>query len=221
MEKRHTIIKDIIEKEMYYTGHDLDHVLRVLTFAIKLAEGEEVDMEVLIPAVLLHDIARVQEDNDKTGEIDHAIMGAEMAEGILLNLSYDKGLIERIKHCIASHRYRTSCAPETIEAKILYDADKLDILGAVGIARSFMLAGEHGERLYIDSSIKEYKKNNIGNKGRVKDFSKHSSNYEFEMKLKKIPDRLYTNKAKEIAEKRLKFMKKYFKILKEEIDGNR
>ncbi len=129
-------------------------------------------------------------------------------------------MVDKIKHCIGAHRFRSGFTPETIEAKLLFDADKLDVIGAVGIARSFMLAGKHGERLYSDVKIDEYLKENTGANGRVKDLSKHSSNLEFELKLKQIPAKLYTEKAKEIAEDRIKYMTEYFKTLKAEIDGS-
>lgn len=95
----------------------------------------------------MHDIARVKESRDKTGEIDHAVLGSKLAEEILINLDYEKGKIEGIKHCIIAHRFRSGNEPQTLEAKILFDADKLDVIGSVGIARSFMLAGQFGQSL--------------------------------------------------------------------------
>ena len=99
------------------------------------ADDPTVDIDILLTAVLLHDIARVKEDQDNTGKTDHAIVGAEMAEIILKKLNYPPEDIEKIKHCIQTHRYRTSSPPASKEAKILFDADKLDLLGALGIAR--------------------------------------------------------------------------------------
>ncbi|MDD4048743.1 MAG: HD domain-containing protein [Clostridia bacterium] len=220
MDIRYKRIKEIVEQELHCAAHDLDHVMRVLNLAKKLAECEKaVDMEVLIPATLLHDIARAKEEEDSTGKTDHAVAGSEMAEAILQDLSYPKEIIEKIKHCIISHRYRSNYTPETIEAKILFDADKLDIMGATGIARSFILSGQHGERLYIETSIEEYEKNNTRENGRIKDVSKHSSNIEFEIKLKRIPEKLYTDKARKLAESRIKYMGIFYDTLKAEIDG--
>jgi len=176
---------------------------------------ENVDMEVLIPAVLLHDIARVKESKDKTGEIDHAILGSEMAEEILRNLEYEEDKIEKIKHCIITHRFRTDNRPKTIEAKILFDADKLDALGSIGIARCFMLAGQFGQSL----SVKKQVDTNTSENGRLKDVSKHSPFIEYEVKFKKIPEKLHTKKAKEIGIERLKFMDDFFKRLDLEIEG--
>lgn len=220
MEERYEIIKNIIRDNKLCSAHDLDHVLRVNNLCQKLAEYEaEVDMNVLIPAALLHDIARILEDDDSSGEIDHAVIGAEKAEGILKRLSYRKEIIERIQHCILAHRFRSSHNPETIEAKILFDADKLDVIGAIGIARSFMVAGQHGEKLFREIPLEDYIKENVGENGRIKDNSKHAINLEFELKLKKIPQRLYTQKAKEIALRRISYMEGFFSTLRDEVNG--
>ncbi len=220
MNNRYHALLDIIKDKMSYAAHDYDHVMRVYRLCLLLAqEDRSVDMEVLIPAVLLHDIARRQEDEDHTGEIDHAVLGSELAEGILKVFGYDEELIEKIKHCILTHRFRTGSEPQSREAKILFDADKLDVIGAVGIARSYMLAGEHGEKMYYDINVEDYLKENVGPNGRIKDVSKHTANLEFELKLKKIPERLYTAKAKKIAEDRIAYMENFFARLQNEIRG--
>ncbi|HHV64669.1 MAG TPA: HD domain-containing protein [Peptococcaceae bacterium] len=220
MDKRYDVLREIVRDKMSYAAHDLDHTERVTNLCLYLAEGEPgIDLEVLIPAALLHDIARRIEDEDPTGEVDHALLGAEMAGEILQDLGYEKSLIEKIKYCIKAHRFRSGTAPETSEAKILFDADKLDVIGAIGIARSFMLAGRHGERMYNDIPLAEYRRENIGQNGRVKDVSKHTAYFEYELKLKHIPERLFTLKAKKIAEVRVKYMEEFFQRLKEEVAG--
>ncbi len=220
MNDRHQKIIEIVKEELSYAAHDFDHVMRVYNISLTLAENEQnVDFEVLIPAVLLHDIARSKEDQDCSGNIDHAVLGSEMAEPILKELGYEPNQIDQIKHCILTHRYRSGFLPKTIEAKLLFDADKLDVIGAVGIARSFMLAGKHGERLFINNNLDDYISENIGVNGRVKDIAKHSANIEFELKLKKIPDKLFTKKAKEISKYRIEYMTAFFEILKSEING--
>ncbi|MBS5822826.1 MAG: HD domain-containing protein [Clostridium argentinense] len=216
MDIRHKKIREIVEKELSCSAHNLDHVLRVHNLCMFLSKYEEnVDLEVLIPAVLLHDIARVKESKDKSGEIDHAILGSEMAEDILRNLEYEEDKIEKIKHCIITHRFRTDNRPKTIEAKILFDADKLDAIGSIGIARSFMLAGQFGQSL----SVKKQVDTNTSENGRLKDVSKHSPFIEYEVKFKKIPEKLHTKKAKEIGLQRLKFMDDFFNRLESEIEG--
>ncbi len=87
MNHREQKIMELVMSEMTYAAHDFDHVMRVYKTCLSLAESEKnINYEVLLPAVLLHDIARSKEDEDCTGEIDHAVLGAEMAESILNDL---------------------------------------------------------------------------------------------------------------------------------------
>lgn len=219
-ETKYKRIIEIVKDKLTCSAHNLDHVFRVYNLCLLIARYEkDVDLEILIPAALLHDIARVEESQDKTGEIDHAVLGSIIAENILRNLEYQEDKIEKIKHCIVTHRFRTGNKPNSIEAKILFDSDKLDVIGASGIARTFMLAGQFGQRLTPNESLNDYLKTNTVENGRLKDVSKHTPFIEYEVKFKKIPDKLYTNKAKEIGKERLKFMDEYFDRLKSEIDG--
>lgn len=214
-------LKNIVQKELACSAHSLDHVLRVYNLCVYLSKHEnDVDTDILYPAALLHDIARVKESTDKSGSIDHAVLGSEIAENILVKMNYSKDSIDKIKHCIITHRFRSGNEPQSIEAKILFDADKLDAIGAVGIARCFMLSGQYGQRLYTDTSLEEYLSNNSVENGRLKDISKHTPFIEFDMKFKKIPDRLYTKKGRELAKDRLAYMSDFFDKLKNEIEGN-
>jgi len=217
-EMKHKKIIEIVQDKLTCSSHNLDHVFRVYNLCLLIAKSEkDVDLEILIPSALLHDIARVEESQDKTGEIDHAVLGSVLAEDILRNLEYEEEKIEKINHCIIAHRFRTGNEPKSIEAKILFDSDKLDIIGATGIARSFMLAGQFGQRLTVNNELNEYLKSNTVENGRIKDVSQHTPFIEYELKLKKIPNKLYTEKAKEIGKERLKFMDEYFNRLISEI----
>jgi uncharacterized protein len=222
MEEKYQQIKGIVEKELSCSAHKMEHVMRVYNLCLNLAEGyPDIDLDILKTATLLHDIARVKEDKDDSGKIDHAILGAEMSEKILMDLGYSKDKIEAVKHCITAHRFRSENKPKTIEAKILFDADKLDVVGSIGIARSFMIAGKYGEKTYSDVPVDEYIKDNFVDgkpNGRIKVVIKHAPNLEFETKFRHIPDRLYTEKAKEIGKERLRYMEQFFERLKREID---
>lgn len=217
MDDRLAKIKSIVEHKLSCSAHNLDHVYRVYKLTKLLAASEtDVDMGILEPAVLLHDIARVEESEDSTGSTDHAVLGSMRAEEILRELGYDQNAIEAIKHCILTHRFRTGNEPKSIEAKILYDADKLDALGAVGIARCFMISGKYGQRLVGKTADNE---DNTSENGRIKDLSKHTPFIEYEQKFKKIPGRLFTQKAQEIGMQRLKTMDAFFTQLDLEIEG--
>jgi len=209
-----------IEEELSDSAHGIYHTERVYHLCKKLS-SEKVDEDVLLPAAILHDIARDREDNDDSGKIDHAELGAEMAEKVLIEIGFEQNKIEEIKHCIRTHRFRGDKEPETLEAKILSDADKLDAIGAVGVARMFMLAGQFEEHIYRSVDPELYADKNMTKDGRVKNISDHSPNLEYELKLKKIPERLYTKRAKEIAKERLDYMGSFFSRLEKEIEGKK
>ncbi|MFH1565339.1 MAG: HD domain-containing protein [bacterium] len=214
-------IKKFAEKELSCSAHDMDHVMRVFNLSLHLAKNDNVDLEVLKAAALLHDIARVKEDNDPTGETDHAVLSAEMAEPILKDLKFSKEKIKHIQDCIISHRYKTGNKPQTIEAKILFDADKLDSLGAIGIARAFVWVGRNNAKIYSKVDIDEYIRDNLGGKidGRIKDNTQHSPQIEFETKIKFIIDKLYTKKAKEVGAERKQFVEDFLNRLEREVKG--
>jgi len=216
-------IQDIVEKELACSAHNIDHIFRVYNMALRIAKEEKnVDLDVLKSAILLHDIARVKEDNDKTGKIDHAIESAKMAKSILEKLNYSQEKIKHIQDCIISHRYKTDNRPKTIEAKILFDADKLDALGAIVIMRSGMWLGKNNGSIFPTMPLEKYIKINlVGGKinGRIKDNSKHSIFYEHEIKNKKLPELMNTKTGKKIAKERLKFMNSFLERLKKEAEG--
>lgn len=217
MESQIERIKERMESALSCSAHNIDHVMRVFHLCKLISVTESnVNMAVLEPAALLHDIARTFETADQTGNTDHAILGSEMAGEFLEELEYPIELIQEIQHCITTHRYRSGNEPKTIEAKILFDADKLDAIGAVGIARTFMLAGQFGQRISFAPSQDTAAENTVDN-GRIKDTSKHTPFMEYEIKFKKIPARLYTQKGKDIGEIRLNFMKDFFTQLNKEL----
>ena len=216
-------IRKRVATELSCSAHNKDHVDRVYNLALRISEGVDVDMDVIRAAALLHDIARVKEDNDPSGKTDHAIVGAEMAKVILEELNFPKSKINHVCDCILSHRKRGDTLPQTLEAKILFDSDKLDIIGAIGIARAFIWAGRNGSRMhYIPKDMNEYAKDNLENgkiSGRIKDKTKHSPQIEYETVWKHVGEKLHTEKAKQIAEERSKFVRDFLDRMDREIKG--
>ena len=141
MDEKIDTIRHYIKEVFNQPGsHGLDHILRVEYLCEVIGEAEKADMGVLLPAALFHDIGRPTERETGT---PHEEAGARMAECYLRSIQYDEDCIQKISHAIRTHRYRSLKKPETLEARILSDADKLDAIGAVGIARTFIRAGEH------------------------------------------------------------------------------
>lgn len=140
-----------LEEYMYQcmqdSAHDMQHVRRVLNNAIEIAKDEEdVNMDVLLAAALLHDVGRADEMVDPSA--DHALTGSERAYHLLTGMGFPEAFAEHVRQCIRTHRFRRNDPPATIEAKILFDADKLDVCGAIGIARTLMYSGEHHRPIY-------------------------------------------------------------------------
>jgi len=225
MEEKYQKIKKIAEEYLKKcdAGHDINHTLRVYNLCLKLTQGlKGIDLEIIQLAALLHDIGGFKELRDKTGKVCHARESAKVAKKILKNFKYPKEKIDKIIHCILAHRHRTGVKPETKEAKILFDADKLDALGAIGVARAYIWIGKNNAKIYSNIQLKGYiRKNIVGGKlnGRIKDKSKHNPFFEFELKLKRLPKELHTLKAKKIARERLSYMTSFFDRLKKEVAG--
>lgn len=190
--------------------HDTGHVYRVLWGALRIAKTQAgANTNVVILSALLHDIGRLNEE--KSPDMGHAAAGAQMAGPILRQLGWDAKTVGHVQACIETHSYKKKLAPQTLEAKILFDADKLDLAGAVGTARAILYGAQIEEPLYL-----------VDDKGRpTKGAATEGASLlrEYNRKLKKLHKSFYTKKAKEIAIKRQKTIDRYFKCLKKEIKG--
>ena len=197
--------------------------MRVYNMCLRLAENENVDWEVLKASVLLHDIAGIKEQDDPTGKTDHSLLGAQIALPILINLGFSDQKIKHIQDCITTHRYRTDSKPATREAQILFDADKLETVGAIGTARAFVWVGRNNAHIFRKpNNLENYIKENYeGGKinGRIKDKTQHSPQINFETKEKFLADKLYTERAKEICRERIEYYRNFLDRLEKEIKG--
>ena len=209
MDKQHwTKLEEYMLLRMQDSAHDRQHVYRVLNNAIEIAKGEErVNMEVLMVAALLHDIGRADEKADS--KADHAITGGDRAYQALIDLGYDHVFAEHVRQCIRTHRFRRNDPPATIEAKILFDADKLDVCGAVGIARTLMYSGAHDRPIYTtnpDGSIRD-------GKGDTED----SFFREYRFKLEGMYERFLTRRGAELAKERQRAAVDFYDALLAEV----
>ena len=191
--------------------HDMDHTMRVYNNALTIYEMEhDGDIQVIRTGALLHDIARPEEMLSEGG-LCHAMVGAESAEKILKDFGVgDEEFISRVAEVVRKHRYRDECHPQTIEEKIVYDADKLDSIGAVGVGRAFHFAGRIRARLH---NTREEALNSS-------EYSVNDSAYrEYLVKLREVPGRMLTASGRKLAEERAQFMHDFFDRLNYEVYG--
>jgi uncharacterized protein len=190
------------------SAHDFDHVLRVVHLADRIAAAEGADRDVVHAAALLHDIGLDE------GRAGHETSAARRATEILRKQGYDESFCDAVAHAIESHRFRSGPTPQTLEAKVLFDADKLDAIGAIGVARAFAFGAHRGQKLwgvvppdYVDQP-------------EGADPGQHTAVHEFHVKLSKIKDRMFTATGKQIAAKRHAFMVKFYEQIDQEVTGS-
>lgn len=192
------------------SAHDAQHVYRVLYHGLEIARTEpDVDMDVLIAACLLHDIGRPEQFADPA--LCHAEVGAEKACRFLTEQGFAPDFAERVRHCVLTHRFRKNRPPESPEAKILFDADKLDVTGAMGVARTLVYQGTMAQPLY-----------SLGADGSVSDGDGDGTPsffQEYHRKLKRVYDRFYTARGAELAAESRAACDGFYHRLLEEVRG--
>lgn len=191
-------------------SHDWEHTMRVYSLCLHIGKKENADLKILKISAILHDIGRKHQD-DCNGKICHAEKGAMMARELLSEFEIDNEEINKIVHCIETHRFRGNKIPVSKGAKVLFDADKLDSIGAVGIGRAFLFAGEIGAKLH----------NQNVDIDKTESYSKEDTAYrEYMVKLRKVRSRMLTNEGCRIADERHKFMVEFFDRLNKEVEGD-
>ncbi|MDG5757897.1 HD domain-containing protein [Natronococcus sp. A-GB1] len=190
-------------------AHDWHHVRRVAALADTLVAKQtgSADERIVQLAVALHDIGREREDR---GEIDdHAAWGAREGSRILADVGASEETIEHVRHCIGAHRYSNDVEPETLEAEIVCDADNLDALGAVGIARAFAHGSVIGSPLY-DPDVPPAEDETVAGRSQYNHFYK---------KILELPERMYTDAGRDLAADRATFAREYLERFEAEAAG--
>src|SRR5512143_1174818 len=189
------------------SAHDFDHVLRVVAMADRIAQAEGADRTIVQAAALLHDIGLDE------GRAGHETSAAQRAREILRERGYDEDFCAAVAHAIEAHRFRSGPTPQTLEAQVLFDADKLDAIGAIGVARAFAFGAHRGQKLwgvvppdYVDQPDGA-------------DPKQHTAVHEFHVKLSKIKDRMFTPTGKHIAAERHAFMVRFYEQLDQDVRG--
>jgi uncharacterized protein len=195
--------------------HDFAHIERVYHMATRLALAEGADLEIVQTAALLHDAEGSAPGSDNTASrANHHLSSADFARAILEKESWPQDRLEAVLHCIRAHRFRSGREePQTLEAKVLFDADKLDVLGAVGVARTIAYAVLDGQPVYAPVSDRFVRT------GQKEPGEPHSSYHEFIFKLRKVKSRLYTTSAKKVARSRHQYLERYYKRLISEMNA--
>jgi uncharacterized protein len=183
--------------------HGFDHVARVYRLAQRIGKEEKADMEIVQAAVLLHDV-----DSSRT---NHHLGAGVFARQVLEGEGWGEQRIQAVIHCIKAHRFRDDATqPETLEAQVVFDADKLDAIGAIGVGRAIGYAVSHQQPVFAQPS-QLFIQN-----GQLEQGEAHSAYHEYIFKLRHLKDRMYTSTGKQMAEKRHRFMQSFFERLHEE-----
>ena len=189
------------------SAHDFQHIKRVYKNAEVIGRREGADMKILLPAALLHDLVVYPKGSAKTSK--SADDSADMAEKLLKSYRYPQDEIDKICYCIRTHSYSKRLVPATLEAKILQDADRLDALGAIGIARTFSVGGSERRSFYNPDDP-------FWKSSRELDDREWTLDH-FRTKLLKLKDSMHTKTAKEMAQERARFMELFIKQLQKEL----
>ncbi len=194
--------------------HDFSHIERVYRMAERLAEAEGADLEIVCAAALLHDADGTTPGSD--ARLEHHLRSSEFAGRILKDEGWPMERVKAVQHCIRAHRFRGDQEPpESIEAKCIFDADKLDVLGAIGAVRVMVYAALARTPFYAEPSQQFLQT------GKELEGELHSAYHEHLFKLKKIEAKLFTQTAKDLARGRSAYLDRFFEQLIAEINGER
>ncbi len=188
-------------------AHDFQHIMRVYKNTELIGRREGADMEILLRAALLHDLVVYPKGSAKTSK--SADDSADMAEKWLRGYGYPQDKIDKICYCIRTHSYSKRLIPVTLEGKILQDADRLDTLGAIGVARTFSVSGFESRTFYNPGDP-------FWKSGRELNDREWTLDH-FYKKLFRLKKSMYTKTAREMARERARFMEQFVRQLKKEI----
>ncbi|MEM7537567.1 MAG: HD domain-containing protein, partial [Chloroflexota bacterium] len=202
------------------SAHDFDHVQRVTAMAVKIATAENADVTVVRLAALLHDVpvdgpiyGAAVSQAEKTAQqvnarLEHHMASAAFARTLLTDRQLPTTQIDAVVHAIEAHRFRDqSIQPQSLEAKCLYDADKLDSMGAIGVGRCFAYAGAYESRLWTQpwADAPPFEQRPKG--------TDYTPVHEFVYKLQRLLETLHTDTARQIGVQRHQFMIDFFNKL--------
>lgn len=190
-------------------AHDISHVTRVVESAIQLTQTEGGSMDVTVPAAWLHDCVTVPKDSPLRKQASK--LAADEAVRFLRSIGHGEDLLPEIHHAIEAHSFSANVECKTLEARIVQDADRLEAIGAIGIARCFLTGGAMGTPLYdpFDPFAR----------GRELDDKRYALDH-FYVKLFRLADTMQTEAGRAEALRRTDFMREFLERLGDEIGAD-
>jgi len=188
------------------SAHDIDHIERVVATATQVGMEEGAEMDILLPAAWLHDCVAVAKDHPQRKQA--SLLAADRAVQFLQQIDYPPQHLAAIHHAIVAHSFSANVTPVTVEAKILQDADRMDALGAIGIARCLLVGGKLDRQLYsrLDPLCEE----------REPDDNVYTIDHFF-TKLLTLGESMQTQAAKAEAARRSHYMRGFLTQLQSEL----
>ncbi len=206
----------LLQEEAQDASHDYDHILRVISLAETIQQYEQGSLPTIWAAVAFHDLGQERERREGG---DHALIGAQMAATALRGTQFPVELIPAVQQAIREHRLTGDTYPSTLEGRILYDADKIDCLGAIGISRLYCITGRYNQKIYtpLPQDISEpISPSAVRALRRRPDYA---PNIEFQLLFQDLPSRMATPTGRKIAQERYDYMTAFFQRLQQEVDG--
>lgn len=212
------LAQDVMQREgTKDASHDHDHIVRVMALAERIQAREGGDLPILWAAVALHDIGQ---ERERLHGGDHALIGAEMAGDLLSGTQFPQHLIVQVQQAIREHRMTGGMIPSMLEGRILYDADKIDCLGAIGIARLYCITGRYNQKIYtpLPPEVSEPVDPLLIRQLRRR--PDYSPSIEFQLLFGNLPERMATPTGRELARERYTYMHDFFTRLQQEVGGD-
>lgn len=206
MDYRKLILKHFEQNPCEDSSHGVGHSERVYKTAKAIDKESMACDDVLWAASFLHDA--VNPPKNSPDRINASKLSANLAEELLASTNFDKNKIENLKHTIEAHSFSRGLEPNTYEAKVIQDADRMEALGAIGIARTFYIAGKMGSQLFNDQDP-------LANERELND-KKYALDH-FKVKLLSLKDTMQTENGKQIAEERTDILLNFLEQINLEI----
>ncbi|GAC1567496.1 MAG: hypothetical protein NVS3B14_13720 [Ktedonobacteraceae bacterium] len=197
-------------------AHDIDHLARVMALADTIQAREGGDLAIIWAAVALHDIGQARELRHGG---DHALIGAELAAELLTATIFPQESLPAVQQAIRDHRMTGGVMPQTLEGRILYDADKIDCLGAIGIGRLYMITGRYNQKVYSPPPADIVEPLDPMLIRQLRRRPDYSPSIEFQLLFGNLPDRMTTVTGRKLARERVAFLEEGFRRLKREVAG--